>query len=144
MPHFKFIIAGGLIIGAITMLMVTGINESMVYYYTVSEVLAKSNDLKGDGIRVSGHVAIGSIEKPGPTQVEFTVIEKATGKTLRVAYAGEVPDTFKERAEVVVEGKYLPDQQIFAASTLLAKCPSKYESSDAEGEGTAGAEASSY
>jgi cytochrome c-type biogenesis protein CcmE len=46
---------------------------------------------------------------------------------------GPVPDIFGEEVQVVVEGKVGPDGT-FQASTLLAKCPSKFES-----EGTTGA-----
>jgi cytochrome c-type biogenesis protein CcmE len=38
-----------------------------------------------------------------------------------------VPDIFKDNVEVVVEGVYDRDG-VFAADTLLAKCPSKFES----------------
>ena len=49
--------------------------------------------------------------------------------TLAVYYRGIIPDTFVDGADVVVEGQLQPDG-VFAAHTLLAKCPSKYESAD--------------
>jgi cytochrome c-type biogenesis protein CcmE len=50
------------------------------------------------------------------------------GELLPVVYASlEVPDLFKDGAEVVVEGQ-LPAQDVaFQATNLLAKCPSKFE-----------------
>jgi cytochrome c-type biogenesis protein CcmE len=129
MPHLKFIVAGSLIIGAVAYLMFTGISGSMVYYYSVPELLANSDRLAGKGIRVSGHVSPGSIERePGNTRIHFTVFEPASRQTVAVVYQGIVPDTFKDNAEVVVEGTYQEQEQRFHATTLLAKCPSKYES----------------
>jgi cytochrome c-type biogenesis protein CcmE len=48
---------------------------------------------------------------------------------MRVNYVGSqpVPDTFKDRADAVVEGKVLADGT-FEADHLQAKCASKYES----------------
>ena len=48
-------------------------------------------------------------------------------KTLRVQFKGALPDTFKEDVEVIVEGRFTPDGQVFVAKTLVTKCPSKYE-----------------
>lgn len=129
MPHAKFIVAGALIIGAIVYLIFSGINSSMVYYYSVSELLASADDLDGKGVRVSGYVAPGTIHRsPGTSEIEFLVFEKQSDRRVPVVYRGIVPDTFKDNAEVVVEGTYQADQKRFHANTLLAKCPSKYES----------------
>ena len=35
--------------------------------------------------------------------------------------------TFKDNSEVVVEGAYDSNEELFHATVLLAKCPSKYE-----------------
>ena len=128
MPHMKFMIAGGLIIGAISYLMFSGISDSMVYYYTVAEAMNKAPELLRKGIRVSGYVSPDSIRRQtGQSKVEFVIFEKKSDRTLSVAYQGIIPDTFKDGAEVVVEGVYHPEEQLFHATTLLAKCPSKYE-----------------
>ena len=44
MPRTKFLIAGGLIVAAITLLMWSGVNSSMVYYYSVSELHSRATD----------------------------------------------------------------------------------------------------
>jgi cytochrome c-type biogenesis protein CcmE len=127
-PHAKFLIAGALIIGTICFLMFSGIDDAMVYYYTVSEVQSAGQELSGKGIRISGHVQPGSIRQSNNgTVVDFEVYERSTGKTILVSYTGLIPDTFKDDAEVVVEGVYDPLNPTFRANTLLAKCPSKYE-----------------
>jgi len=127
-PHLKFLVAGGLIIGTICFLMYSGIDNAMVYYYTVSEVQSQGENLAGKGIRISGHVQPGSIQKTGDgTAVDFQIYERSTGEVIPVFYSGLIPDTFKDDAEVVVEGVYDPGDPSFNATTLLAKCPSKYE-----------------
>ncbi len=63
MPRLKFVVVGTLILGAISYLMFSGINDSMVYYYTVSEALEMEQELSNRGIRVSGYVQAGSIQK---------------------------------------------------------------------------------
>ena len=144
MPNLKFIVAGTLIIGAISYLMFSGISGSMVYYYTVSEALELAPELSSKGIRVSGYVSAGSIAKDSSrSRVEFLVFEKESDQTLPVVYEGIIPDTFKDYAEVVVEGSYRPEEGTFHANVLLAKCPSKYEALGEEhppdipiGEGT--------
>jgi cytochrome c-type biogenesis protein CcmE len=129
MPHLKFVVAGAVILAGISFLMFSGINDSMVYYYRVSEVLEKGPELSEKGIRVSGYVSPGSIQRyPTGAGVEFLVYEKESDETIPVIYEGLIPDTFKDQAEVVVEGKYDLSDETFHATTLLAKCPSKYES----------------
>jgi len=128
MPKLKFLVAGAFILSAISYLMFSGIDESMVYYYTVSEFMEKSEDLSDRGIRVSGHVSPGTIvSDTTQAKVEFTVFERESGSTLPVVYQGIIPDTFKDNAEVVVEGRYHTEGNLFEANVLLAKCPSKYE-----------------
>ncbi len=55
--------------------------------------------------------------------LRFTVTDGT--ESLSVLYQGVVPDSFKPDAEVVLEGQYGEDGT-FQATTLLAKCPSKY------------------
>ncbi len=128
MPHLKFIVAGGFILTSITYLMFSGFSDSMVYYHTVSEALELAQENSDKGIRVSGYVSSGTIERDqSASRVDFLVYERDSDQTLPVVYQGIIPDTFKDDAEVVVEGNYRPEEGVFHANVLLAKCPSKYE-----------------
>ena len=90
--------------------------------------MEKSENLSDRGIRISGHVSPGTIvSDTTQAKVEFTVFERESGSTLPVVYQGIIPDTFKDNAEVVVEGRYHTEGNLFEANVLLAKCPSKYE-----------------
>ena len=98
------------------------------YYVTVKEFTEKGEP-KGR-FRVNGKVATGTIERmPDGRQVKFTIKDMDGASTLRVDFAGIIPDTFVDDADVVVEGNRRADG-VFEATTLLAKCPSKYESAD--------------
>lgn len=110
---------------ALAFLIYTGLGDNMVYYYHVDEYLTKAPLLNGERVKVNGKVATGSIEK-AHMDYQF-VIHGAESNRLHVAYHGVVPDTFKEGSDVVVEGIFDPNVQIFHASTLMAKCPTKYE-----------------
>jgi cytochrome c-type biogenesis protein CcmE len=144
MPHLKFIVAGGLILSAITYLMFSGISDSMVYYYTVAEAVELVQENSGKGIRVSGYVSSGTIKRDeSASSVGFLVYDKNSDQTLPVVYQGIIPDTFGDDAEVVVEGNYRTEEGVLHANVLLAKCPSKYEAQGDEhpegiplGEGT--------
>ena len=50
---------------------------------------------------------------------------KHCGAIAEAYFAGVVPDTFKDSAEVVLKGQ-LHGQQ-FQANEVMAKCPSKYQ-----------------
>ena len=126
----KIWIAVGALVVVFVILFGVGLQGSMVYYLTVGEFLDREGreDL-GDNFRVNGNVVAGTIVRtPGRPGAQFTMSDG--NRELSVVYARETPDTFVDGSEVVVEGKSGPDG-IFQAHTLLAKCPSKYESSAA-------------
>jgi len=70
-------------------------------------------------------VVNGTIERaPDGRSVIFQMTDSTT--TYKVHYKGVIPDTFTEGVNVVVEGR-LNDEGTFEATTLLAKCASRYE-----------------
>ena len=46
---------------------------------------------------------------------------------VNVYYKGVKPDSFKADVQVILEGKYNKAENLFKATTLLVKCPSRYE-----------------
>ena len=79
----------------------------------------------------------GSIQKDlDASRVDFVIQDEASvDSRLAVHYPQiDVPDLFKDGAEVVVEGRLDGDSD-FHATNLLAKCPSKFEAAAAEGAG---------
>ena len=63
---------------------------------------------------------------PAPISGSAAAAAAAGGRQLQVAYRGVVPDVFGPDVDVVVEGKLTP-AGTFEATSLLAKCPSRYE-----------------
>jgi len=122
----KIAISIAVLVAGFAVLFGVGLKGSLVYYLTVGEFLERQGhgDL-GENFRINGNVLAGSIVKtPGVVGARFVVTDGS--KRLPVVYTKETPDTFVDGAEVVVEGSLGPDG-LFAAHTLLAKCPSKYE-----------------
>ena len=125
MKKRKFIIGGLILFLAVAYLGFMGFRSSASYYYTVSELLVKSNIPQTQVIRVNGKVLAGSVEqRSSDLSLNFTVTEG--GKNLPVVYRGVVPDTFRPDGDIVVEGT-LSSGGVFQAKTLMPKCPSKYE-----------------
>ena len=127
----KFVFIGLGIAATIVFMLVVATQKSdggFAYYVTVKEYTEKGQP-KGR-FRVNGKVAPGTIARvPDGRQVTFTIKDKDGTATLPVDFSGIIPDTFVDDADVVVEGVRRPDG-VFEATTLLAKCPSKYETAD--------------
>jgi cytochrome c-type biogenesis protein CcmE len=128
-PRTKFLMGGVLILGAATYLMASSIRTTGVYYLTPQELagrVASDPSFVGTGVKVGARVVPGSIQRdPSGRTVAFRVSDGA--RTYAVVYRGVIPDTFTDSADVIVEGKLGPDGT-FHATTLLAKCASRYES----------------
>jgi cytochrome c-type biogenesis protein CcmE len=102
----------------------TGVRDSKSYYVTIKELNSMGSSAYTKRLRVAGSVAPGSIKRQG-THLEFQLVE--LDRTLPVVYSGSEapPDTFKDNAQALAEGKYGRDG-VFHASTIQAKCASKY------------------
>src|SRR5437868_3380394 len=72
-------------------------------YLMVDELAAHAGELHGVDVRLHGFVHAGSIVRLAPDVTTF-VIEKH-GAKVPVWYAGLLPDTFKDQAEVIVRGE---------------------------------------
>ena len=108
--------------------MASSIKQTGVYYLTPTELSAKlsaDSSFRNVGVKVGARVVPGSIQRdPGGREYEFRVTDGA--QTLPVVYRGIAPDTFTDSVDVVVEGRMGRDGT-FRATTLLAKCASRYE-----------------
>ncbi|MDF1563320.1 MAG: cytochrome c maturation protein CcmE [Deltaproteobacteria bacterium] len=117
--------------GGLGALVYQSLGDNLEYDKQVDEVMVDPGAWQGKRLKLGGHVTKGSIfNKQGTLDYLFTV--EKNGKSLQVHYAGIVPDTFKDDAEVVVAGK-LTEKGTFEAHEVVAKCPSKYEAADKSG-----------
>jgi cytochrome c-type biogenesis protein CcmE len=125
----RFGVGIAVVLLAIAYFAFAGYNESKAYYKTIEEVTAMGPEAQSKRMRVAGLVKEGTIVRDGKN-LSFVLAQdvETMHHSIRVNYVGSqpVPDTFKDRAEAVVEGKRLPDGT-FEADHLQAKCASKYE-----------------
>jgi cytochrome c-type biogenesis protein CcmE len=118
-------------IGIALLLTYGGAGEgTFAYYSSVSDYVQanrKASSADGRDSRIHGFVLEGSIQKNlAAGHVDFVIRDGAAGATLPVRLVGiDLPDLFRDGAEVVVEGNF--QQATFVARRVLAKCPSKYE-----------------
>ncbi|MFZ0214130.1 MAG: cytochrome c maturation protein CcmE [Candidatus Acidiferrales bacterium] len=121
----KFSIGAAIIIVTLVWLGWVGASQSKTYYHTITELQSLQGPALQQRMRVSGDVADGSIKRM-PGRIDFVLTEE--GKTLPVSYVGDapLPDTFKDGAQALAEGKLMPDGR-FVAEQVQAKCASKYQ-----------------
>ena len=77
------------------------------------------------GMKIGAKVVPGTVQHDVGSQVYTFRITDGTA-TYPVTYRGLAPDTFTDSSEVVVEGRLQRDGS-FRATTLLAKCGSRFE-----------------
>jgi len=123
-----------LFLGGLGYLIYSGISQDSVYFLNVSEALAMDESELGQA-RLFGKVSPQNIQrKAGGLGVSFDLADqKQTVETIRINYSGAVPDTFKEGVEVIVEGNFVNGHKGFKATSLITKCPSKYEKKNRDG-----------
>jgi cytochrome c-type biogenesis protein CcmE len=102
--------------------------DAVAYYKTPSEALAAN--APGQNLRIGGRVADGTLVREG-TLVRFVVTDGK--REVPVVYHGDVPDTLKNRTDVIAEGRLGHDGTL-AATRVMAKCSSKYVPAEDAGE----------
>jgi len=122
----KILVTVVLVGGALTYLITTSFDESMVYYKTVEEVLNERARFEGEPVRINGLLVKDSVRhKPGTDEFRFTLSKN--GKIIEVAYSGILPDSMEPGRELVVQGTLEKGTDRLEATEILTKCPSKYE-----------------
>ena len=102
--------------------------DAFQYYKHVDEIADQLDAWQGKPLELHGFVlrapSSAVSTATGSSSNTSSPRSTATGRW-RVRYAGVVPDTFKDAAEVVVKGTFTGN--LFQATEILAKCPSKYQ-----------------
>jgi cytochrome c-type biogenesis protein CcmE len=116
-------LAAGLVaLGAAAALALTALNDTLVFFYSPSEIAAK--DLApGRTFRLGGLVEEGSLQTGTDGTVSFRVTDLQ--QTVPVSFKGVLPDLFREGQGVVAQGSLGPDGT-FTASEVLAKHDENY------------------
>ncbi len=124
------IFAGGvvLIVLSLAYLVYGGIQQGASYWVTVGELRQRAASLPAR-VRLGGTVAPGSVHwDAAHRHLRFVITDGS--QQIPVTYSGIVPDIFAGGRQVVVDGRLARDGT-FAATTLLAKCPTKYNAAPA-------------
>lgn len=133
---YRFGILATIAAVAVGWLVYSGMRTTSVYYWQVSELQEMPASALSQQVRIAGKVVPGSISRdPDGSTVRFLATD-GTGE-IPIVYSSVIPDIFGDNIEVVVEGKYAPSGE-FQAQTLLAKCPSKFESAPQASTGPGG------
>jgi cytochrome c-type biogenesis protein CcmE len=125
------VFALALVLAGIGYLAFAGLSDGRMPFVNVGEALAAPEG-QLDKAKIFGTVtAEGLSFAPDRLGARFRLTDKDNvGLTLWVDYRGALPDTFREGAEVIVEGRLQPAG--FNATSLITKCPSKYEKENRE------------
>jgi cytochrome c-type biogenesis protein CcmE len=145
----KFAALVVIIVGTVIWLATASIKDNQTYYKTVVELGQMGDQAYIKRLRVGGDVSAGSIVRKGAA-VEFMLVPSgAVGgsgmetQQLKVAYDGAepLPDTFRDGAQALAEGKMGRDG-VFHATRIQAKCASKYEAKPGQKPAAASSKAS--
>lgn len=126
----KFLALAAVVAIGIGVLIWFAVRSAGMYYMTVgelqAELQAKGPAAYGQTYRMGAKVLEDSVRQDDATNtLRFTAVDDQ-GNKIPVVYHDTVPDAFKSGGDVVVEGKVGQDGT-FQATSLLAKCPSKYK-----------------
>lgn len=135
--NFQFIGSVVTVMALVVYLVWSGVSETMVYYMTPAELIAQVEadpTFQNVGVRVSGLLEQGSWNRNMNELVHrFTVVDlEDESVSIPVVYRDILPDTFNDTGlvTVVIEGRY--QNGVFQATTVLAKCGSRYEATPDE------------
>ncbi|HXI21798.1 MAG TPA: cytochrome c maturation protein CcmE [Gemmatimonadales bacterium] len=126
----KFLLGASIIVASVALLMTEGVKQFGQYSLKPSELaqrVARDPSLYDTGLKMEAKVVPGTVVRDEATQtIDFKVTDGV--QTYPVTYRGLAPDTFTDQRDidVVVEGR-LGRDGVFHATTLLAKCGSRYE-----------------
>jgi len=109
------------------------LRDGTEYFKYVDEVLPQRQVWEGKPLQLKGYVVPGSIlRKRDSLEYRFKVQNNParasqSGGVVEASYTGIVPDTFKDEAEVVLQGQLTSSGFQVKPNGVVAKCPSKYE-----------------
>jgi cytochrome c-type biogenesis protein CcmE len=132
MKQYRFAVGSAVIVAGLAFLVVSSVSQSAARHMTLPMLLEQD---EADGrVQLGGcKVVEGSIQ--WDTYRHRSDFEVTDGeRTLSVRYIGNaiLPDTFQDKAVVVLEGEFIAEKNRFDAEVVFAKCPSKYEGQNYE------------
>lgn len=123
----RLAVVGVVAVAALGVVAASGLDDSLVYYRTPSELSAQpaASDQR---LRLGGMVQPGSVSRDG-TAVRFVLTDGAADVT--VVHRGDPPGVFQEGQGALVEGTFGPDG-VFRSDFLVVKHANEYRGPDGE------------
>lgn len=119
-----FVAGGGIVLLVFAFFAWGGLGESLVYFWTPSELYAKGTSAYGTAIRLGGMVVPGSVEWNADTRdLRFRLSDGDT--TVAVESKGAPPQMFTEGIGVIVEGVFAPEG-VFRSHNVMVKHSNEY------------------
>ena len=127
-----------MVVVAIVSVVLFTMKDKAIYSKPVDALLADKAKFVNRPVRVEGNLVHGSlIHHEKPCEYDFTIEKNGSAMPVKFAQC-VVPDTFRDvpgmDVGVTVEGELQADNS-FQATTVLAKCPSKYEMKNRASQG---------
>ena len=136
MKRWRFFLGGVAIAVSLAYLLITGVKQSAATHVNLAGLLNEvaHGELPDVRLQLGGSIVVeGSIQwDEYRSRPAFTITDGV--HFLRVQYSGQnvLPDTFQDRAQVILEGRYNSAEKCFEAQLIYAKCPSRYEGQNYE------------
>jgi cytochrome c-type biogenesis protein CcmE len=134
------LLAVGLVMAAVGIVSVVlfTMKDKAIYSKPVDALIQDKSKFVGRPVRVEGNLVHGSlIHHEKPCEYDFTIEKNGTAMPVKFSQC-VVPDTFRDvpgmDVGVTVEGELQADNS-FQATSVLAKCPSKYEMKNRAAQG---------
>ena len=125
LPSVRLAVGAAVTAVATAYLAYLGAATSWRYYVLVDECTQAGNQLLGQRLRVSGHVAAHTLVVPADrSQAKFSL--EGLQSKLKVSCPGPLPDNLAEDMDVVVEGTLQPGG-LLQGEKVLTRCASKYQ-----------------
>ncbi|WP_370327121.1 cytochrome c maturation protein CcmE [Euzebya sp.] len=125
-PRVRLLLVAVMAVAAIGLLAASGLDDSLVYYRSPSEVTTLSAD--AGRLRLGGLVQIGSVARRGQ-DVHFVLTDGVS--QVSVVHRGDPPGVFQEGQGALVEGS-LDDTGVFRSDLLIVKHSNEYSAPDGE------------
>jgi cytochrome c-type biogenesis protein CcmE len=123
----RLALVGSLVLvgGALLYMILGSFQQSLVFFLTPTEVMAKGAESDGRKFRLAGQVALGSLQRDEGDALAIAFDITDGTHTIPVTYRGIVPDLFAEGQMAVAEGRM--EEGAFKAEMIMAKHSEDYD-----------------
>ncbi len=123
LPQRRFAIGGLIISVAIAYLIISSFSSAVSSVLSPGQLLGRGSAAYGQTVRLQGQVV--GADSYDKTTLAHLFRVSGGHATVLVSYGSDLPGGFKTGAAVEAQGTF--NGRVFTASSLTAKCPTKYQ-----------------